>query len=74
MLRVLVVEDDIVLADLLAKGLREHEMVVDVVHDGVDAVNRAFDVIPDVIVLDRDLPILHGDDVTRALIRQVSAS
>ena len=72
MLRVLVVEDDTVLADLLAKGLREHDMVVDVVHDGVQAVSRASDVTPDVIVLDRDLPILHGDDVTRALIRQGS--
>lgn len=72
MLRVLVVEDDRVLADLVAQGLREHDMVVDVVHDGVEAVNRAADAAPDVIVLDRDLPILHGDDVTRALIRRDS--
>jgi DNA-binding response OmpR family regulator len=71
-LRVLVVEDDTLLAGLIAKGLREHDMVVDVVHDGVDAVSRASDVEPDVIVLDRDLPILHGDEVTRALIRQGS--
>jgi DNA-binding response OmpR family regulator len=72
MLRVLVVEDDTLLAGLIAKGLREHGMVVDVVYDGVDAVSRAGDVAPDVIVLDRDLPVLHGDDVTRALIRQGS--
>jgi DNA-binding response OmpR family regulator len=72
MLRVLVVEDDTVLAGLIAKGLREHGMVVDVVHDGVEAVSRASDVAVDVIVLDRDLPVLHGDDVTRALIRQGS--
>jgi DNA-binding response OmpR family regulator len=72
MLRVLVVEDDTVLADLIAKGLRERDMVVDVVHDGAEAVSRASDVAPDVIVLDRDLPVLHGDDVTRALIRQGS--
>jgi DNA-binding response OmpR family regulator len=71
-LRVLVVEDDTVLADLIAKGLREDGMIVDVVHDGVEAVSRASDVAPDVIVLDRDLPVLHGDDVTRALIRQGS--
>jgi DNA-binding response OmpR family regulator len=73
-LRVLVVEDDVVLADLIAQGLREHGMVVDVVHDGAEAVSRASDVAPDVIVLDRDLPILHGDDVTRALIRQGSGA
>jgi DNA-binding response OmpR family regulator len=72
MLRVLVVEDDTVLADLIAKGLREHDMVVDVVHEGIEALSRASGVAPDVIVLDRDLPVLHGDDVTRALIRQGS--
>jgi DNA-binding response OmpR family regulator len=71
-LRVLVVEDDTVLADLIAKGLREHHMVVDVVHEGIEALSRASAVAPDVIVLDRDLPVLHGDDVTRALIRQGS--
>ncbi|MEV4517490.1 response regulator transcription factor [Dactylosporangium sp. NPDC049525] len=69
MLRVLVVEDDTVLAQLIADGLREHDMVVDVVHDGAAAVSRVTDVAADVVVLDRDLPVLHGDDVTRALIR-----
>jgi DNA-binding response OmpR family regulator len=71
-LRILVVEDDPVLADLVADGLREHDMIVDVVHDGAAAVNRATDITPDVVVLDRDLPVLHGDDVTRALIRHGS--
>ncbi|BCB74655.1 response regulator transcription factor [Phytohabitans flavus] len=70
MLRVLVVEDDTILAELIAAGIRENGMVVDVVNDGVAAVSRAAEVLPDVIVLDRDLPLLHGDDVTRALIRQ----
>ncbi|GAA2620897.1 response regulator transcription factor [Dactylosporangium fulvum] len=69
MLRVLVVEDDTVLARLIADGLREHGMIVDVVHDGATAVSRVTDVTADVVVLDRDLPVLHGDDVTRALIR-----
>jgi DNA-binding response OmpR family regulator len=69
MLRVLVVEDDAVLAGLIAGGLREHDMIVDVVHDGAAALSRAAQIGPDVVVLDRDLPILHGDDVTRALIR-----
>ena len=72
MLRVLVVEDDIVLAELIADGLREHDMNVDVVHDGAAAVTRAVAIAPDVVVLDRDLPVLHGDDVTRALIRHGS--
>ena len=72
MLRILVVEDDTVLADLIAEGLREHDMVVDVVHDGAAAVTRAVEITPDVVVLDRDLPLLHGDDVTRALIRSGS--
>jgi len=73
-LRVLVVEDDTILAGLIAKGLREHDMVVDVVHDGAAAVTRAVEVDPDVVVLDRDLPVMHGDDVTRALIRQGSTA
>jgi DNA-binding response OmpR family regulator len=68
-MRVLVVEDDEVLADLIAEGLREQDMVVDVAHDGAEAVSRATHIGPDVIVLDRDLPILHGDDVCRALVR-----
>ena len=68
MLRVLVVEDDIVLAELIADGLREHDMIVDVVHDGAAAVSRATDIAPDVVILDRDLPVLHGDDATRALV------
>ncbi|MFG2040636.1 response regulator transcription factor [Dactylosporangium sp. NPDC048998] len=71
-MRVLVVEDDAVLARLIADGLREHDMIVDVVHDGAAAVGRATDLVPDVVVLDRDLPVLHGDDVTRALIRRGS--
>jgi DNA-binding response OmpR family regulator len=68
-LRILVVEDDTVLAELVATGLREHDMIVDIVHDGAAAVTRALDIDPDVVILDRDLPLLHGDDVTRALIR-----
>jgi len=68
-MRVLVVEDDEILADLIAEGLREQGMVVDVAHDGAEAIIRATQIEPDVVVLDRDVPILHGDDVTRALVR-----
>ena len=67
-MRVLVVEDDPVLADLLVEGLREREMAVDVAHDGVEALGKAEVTAYDVIVLDRDLPLLHGDAVCQALV------
>ena len=73
-MRVLVVEDDEVLADLIADGLREQGMVVDVANDGAAALGRAAQIGPDVVVLDRDVPILHGDDVTRALVRSGSTA
>jgi DNA-binding response OmpR family regulator len=66
-MRVLVVEDERALADLIAEGLRRHAMVVDVVYDGAAALERADVDDYDVLVLDRDLPGLHGDDVCRAL-------
>jgi DNA-binding response OmpR family regulator len=68
-MRVLLVEDDHTLAELVADGLREQDHVVDVVHDGAAAIERAKLIGPDVVVLDRDLPVVHGDDVCRALIR-----
>jgi DNA-binding response OmpR family regulator len=67
-MRVLVVEDDEVLAELVAEGLREQGLVVDVTHDGAAAIERAAQIGPDVVVLDRDLPVMHGDDVCRALV------
>ncbi|MEV7226215.1 response regulator transcription factor [Polymorphospora sp. NPDC051019] len=71
-MRVLVVEDDEVLAELLAEGLREQGLVVDVTRDGAAAIERAAQIDPDVVVLDRDLPLVHGDDVCRALVRSGS--
>ena len=70
----LVAEDDEVLAHTLADGLRDEGMAVDIALDGQDAlahvgVNRY-----DVVVLDRDLPGTHGDDVCRALVAEGSAS
>jgi DNA-binding response OmpR family regulator len=73
-MRVLVVEDDDVLAELIADGLREHDLVVDVVHDGASAIERVAHIAPDIVVLDRDLPVLHGDDVCRALVRSEAAA
>ncbi|MEV8634788.1 response regulator transcription factor [Streptosporangium sp. NPDC051023] len=66
-MRVLVVEDEEELADAIARGLRLHAIAVDVVHDGQEALEMAAYVDYDVVVLDRDLPEVHGDDVCREL-------
>jgi DNA-binding response OmpR family regulator len=73
-MRVLIAEDDEILARAVAAGLRREGMAVDVVLDGNaalehNAVNRY-----DVVVLDRDLPGTHGDDVCRALAADRSQS
>ena len=60
-MRVLVVEDEQVLADLVASGLRAATMAVDVCYDGRDAQERLRFNDYDVVVLDRDLPGVHGD-------------
>jgi DNA-binding response OmpR family regulator len=72
LMRILVVEDDRVLADLLAEGLREQDMVVDIAHDGIGALGKTEMVAYDVIVLDRDLPLLHGDAVCQVLVGRQS--
>jgi DNA-binding response OmpR family regulator len=65
--RVLVVEDQKVLADRIAEGLRDQGMAVDVAYDGLEA-SMKIEVNPyDVVVLDRDLPALHGDTVCRLI-------
>lgn len=66
-MRVLVVEDHVMLAERVAQGLRDAGMAVDVVHDGAVAVEAAGQTVYDVIVLDRDLPVVHGDRVCRTL-------
>src|ERR1700730_7630624 len=73
-MRVLVVEDHRRLGTALADGLRQEGMAVDVALDGDDAlahigINRY-----DVVVLDRDLPGVHGDDVCRSLVADRSHS
>jgi DNA-binding response OmpR family regulator len=62
-MRVLVVEDERLLADAIATGLRREAMAVDVVYDGGAAWERTAVNDYDVVVLDRDLPVLSGDDV-----------
>jgi DNA-binding response OmpR family regulator len=64
-MRVLVVEDHATLANRIAQGLRQAGMAADVVYDGAAALDAAAQTIYDVIVLDRDLPVLHGDRVCR---------
>jgi DNA-binding response OmpR family regulator len=67
-MRVLVAEDHKDLAATLAVGLRREGMAVDVVFDGHAALRHTAREDYDVIVLDRDLPKVHGDDVCRALV------
>ena len=67
-MRVLVVEDEQALADAIARGLRREGMAVDVAGDGGSALEKAATNGYDVVVLDRDLPVVHGDDVCRTLI------
>jgi DNA-binding response OmpR family regulator len=62
-MRVLVIEDDGELAETVAAGLRRRQMAVDVAFDGRSGLDRALFTDYDVIVLDRDLPGLHGDQV-----------
>jgi DNA-binding response OmpR family regulator len=65
--RILIAEDERRLADAIARGLRREGMAVDLAPDGDDALVKARVVRYDVVVLDRDLPGVHGDDVCRAV-------
>jgi DNA-binding response OmpR family regulator len=67
-MRVLIVEDHAKLAMTVAAGLRREGMAVDVAFDGDDALAHVAQATYDVVVLDRDLPGIHGDEVCRALV------
>jgi DNA-binding response OmpR family regulator len=67
-MRVLVVEDHRELAETLAAGLRREGMAVDVAFDGAAGLERTAVNQYEVVVLDRDLPGVHGDDVCRSLV------
>jgi DNA-binding response OmpR family regulator len=67
-MRILIAEDEPRLADALARGLRRGGWAVDVALDGAAALRRASLVDYDAVVLDRDLPQVHGDEVCRTLI------
>ena len=66
-MRVLVTEDDEILAAAVAAGLRREGMAVDIALDGASALEHLAVSRYDVVVLDRDLPGVHGDDVCRTL-------
>jgi DNA-binding response OmpR family regulator len=66
-MRILVAEDEQLLADAIGEGLRRASLAVDVVYDGELALERLSVNDYDVLVLDRDLPGMHGDDVCRAV-------
>ena len=69
-MRILVVEDHRELAETVAAGLRREGLAVDVACDGPGALERTSTSRYDVVVLDRNLPGMHGDDVCRALVSQ----
>ncbi|MGA3214774.1 MAG: response regulator transcription factor [Acidimicrobiales bacterium] len=73
-MRVLVAEDHERLARSVAAGLRRYGMTVDVVLDGDDALARLGANRYDVVILDRDLPGTHGDDICRSLSAERSES
>ncbi|MGX6604058.1 response regulator transcription factor [Micromonosporaceae bacterium Da 78-11] len=69
-MRVLVVEDARTLADVLAEGLRDQGMAVDVAHDGLTAAEKLHLNGYDVVVLDRDLPGIDGDTLCQMITGQ----
>jgi DNA-binding response OmpR family regulator len=67
-MRVLVAEDEAALVDILVEGLRAKGIAVDSALDGGAALERLAENRYDVLVLDRDLPVVHGDEVCRAVV------
>ena len=66
-MRLLVVEDERDLAEAIARGLRREGWAVDVAHDGGHALEKAEISDYDLVLLDRQIPVIHGDDVCREL-------
>jgi DNA-binding response OmpR family regulator len=71
-LRVLLAEDHVELAETVAVGLRREGLAVDIATDGAQALERASVTSYDVVVLDRDLPEVHGDEVCKTLVARGS--
>lgn len=73
-MKVLVVEDHQDLADAIARALRRHALAVDLAGDGASALDKVAGSSYDVVVLDRDLPVVHGDDVCKTIARDEPAT
>jgi DNA-binding response OmpR family regulator len=73
-MRVLVVEDHEMLATAIVAGLRREGMAVDPARHGQEALDRLGGTRYDVVVLDRDLPVVHGDEVCRRIVAGGSGS
>jgi DNA-binding response OmpR family regulator len=73
-MRLLVVEDHEVLATAIVAGLRREGMAVDLAVQGQEALDRLSGTRYDVVVLDRDLPVVHGDEVCRQIVAGDSGS
>jgi len=69
-MRVLVVEDSRSLSEVLVEGLRDQGMAVDAARDGLEAAAKLDLNAYDVVLLDRDLPGIHGDDLCRMITRR----
>ncbi|QCQ17169.1 response regulator transcription factor [Microbacterium sp. RG1] len=72
-MRVLIVEDEPLLADAIQRGLRIEAIAADVARDGARAMEAVAETRYDVVVLDRDIPVVHGDDVCRRITRMDDA-
>jgi DNA-binding response OmpR family regulator len=66
--RVLLAEDEEFLAEMIAEGLRRDAIAVDIANDGIQALEKFEFGVYDVLVLDRDLPGVHGDEVCRRVV------
>src|SRR5215472_14647327 len=73
-MRVLVAEDHEVLATAIVAGLRREGMAVDLALGGQEALDRLGGTRYDVVILDRDLPVVHGDEVCRRIVAGGSGS
>ena len=73
-MRILVAEDNTALAGFIAAGLRREGMAVDIARDGDAALAKASVNSYDVILLDRDLPVIHGDVVCQSLVQDRTAA
>lgn len=71
-MRVLIVEDEIFLAEAIQIGLKREAIAADTVHDGTVALEYLTVTPYDVVILDRDLPGIHGDEVCRIITEQYS--